>query len=233
MFPGAVLRPGIVTGTRLEARCVLRVGELYRIACSGANAQAARLAAEHLIVEGFPGLVSFGLAGALSGDHEPGDLILAQAVILPGGQRCECDAPWRRRVERRLDAAGLKITTGTIAGSERMLADPQDKAHLGRATGALAVDMESHATASAADAADVPCLVLRAIADGLQDRIPAAAQVAVGSNGAIRYLALAATLASRPGDVASLLRLARAGRAGLDSLRRAAELLGPAAFGLL
>ena len=65
---------GIVTGLASEAACLGKV-QFCRVA--GADAVRAGLAARALIAEGCLGLLSFGLAGGLDPNLEPGAVIVA------------------------------------------------------------------------------------------------------------------------------------------------------------
>jgi hypothetical protein len=57
--------------------------------------------------------------------------------------------------------------------------------------------------------------------------LPRAALAAAGPDGALRLGALAAALLARPGDIGDMIRLARASRQALRSLRGVAALGGP------
>jgi hopanoid-associated phosphorylase len=205
--------PGAVVGLRREARLLARLAPGIRVACSGADPDRAARAAERLLAEGAPGLVSFGLAGGLAPGLPPGRLLLPAGVLLPEGGTLAVDPAWHARARAALPAA----ETAPVAGSDHALADPAAKAALHRA-GAVAVDMESHAVARAAAAAGKPFLVIRAVADPAGRALPRAALVAVAPDGGTRLAAVLLALARRPGEVAGLLRLARDGAAAFAAL---------------
>jgi hopanoid-associated phosphorylase len=217
---------GVVTGLRAEARCL--GGLDVAVACSGAQPARARAEAARLIAEGAVGLVSFGLAGGLSPAVAPGDLILADAVVLPHGERIATDLAWRSRLSALIEVAGRAPHQAAVAGSDRLLATVAVKRALFAATGALAVDMESHAVAEVAHAAGRPFLVLRAIADPADQALPRTATVALGPGGEVRLLAVARALLERPAELPALLRLGRQSRRALAALRRVVLLAGPA-----
>ena len=214
---------GIVTGLRAEARCLGGLG--VAVACSGARPARARAEAARLIAEGMAGLVSFGLAGGLSPTLASGDLVLADAVVLPTGERLTTNLTWRSRLSARIEAAAPHQVA--VAGSEHLLVTSAAKRALFAATGALAVDMESHAVAEAAHRAGLPFVVLRAIADPADQALPRAATMALGPGGEVRLLALARALVERPGELSALLRLGRQSRRALAALRRVVLLAGP------
>jgi len=197
------------------------------VACSGARPTRARAEAARLIAEGAVGLVSFGLAGGLSPALASGDLVLADAVVLPDGERIATDLAWRSRLSARIEIAGRAPHQAAVAGSDRLLATVAAKRALFAATGALAVDMESHAVAEVAHAAGRPFLVLRAIADPADQALPRAATVALGPGGEVRLLAVVRALLDRPAELPALLRLGRQSRRALAALRRVVLLAGP------
>jgi adenosylhomocysteine nucleosidase len=215
---------GVVTGARAEARCL--GGLDVAVACSGARPARARAEAARLIAEGAAGLVSFGLAGGLSPALTSGDLVLADAVVLPAGERLTTDHAWRSRLAARIEAAAPR--QAAVAGSERLLVTNAAKGALFVATNAVAVDMESHAVAEAARRAGLPFVVLRAIADPADQTLPRAATVALGRHGEVRLPAVARSLLERPGELPALLRLGRQSRQALAALRRVVLLAGPA-----
>jgi hopanoid-associated phosphorylase len=217
---------GVVTGLRAEARCL--GGLDIAVACSGARPARARAEAARLLAEGAVGLVSFGLAGGLSPAVAPGDLILADAVMLPHGERIATDLAWRSRLSALIEVGGRAPHQAAVAGSDRLLATVAAKRALFAATGALAVDMESYAVAEVVHAAGRPFLVLRAIADPADQALPRAATVALGPGGEVRLLAVVRALLGRPAELPALLRLGRQSRRALAALRRVVLLAGPA-----
>ena len=78
-------------------------------------------------------LVSFGIAGALSGELPIGTVIDATRVVDESGAVLWEGGP--------LGATSAR--TGTILGATRIVDDPAERARLHAATGAIAVDMES------------------------------------------------------------------------------------------
>src|SRR5438132_11498743 len=78
-------------------------------------------------------LVSFGIAGALSGELPVGTVIDATRVVDESGAVLWEGAP--------LGVAPAR--TGTILGADRIVDDPSERARLRAETGADAVDMES------------------------------------------------------------------------------------------
>ena len=217
-------RLGVICGFQAEAAC-LRAQDIA-VVCSGGSTRRALAEAKHLVARGAAGLVSFGLAGGLDPSLRAGDLILADAVLAADGRRLATDALWTSRLAELAQAAGLIPRRGVILGGDRLVPTPEAKRALFRMTRTLAVDMESHAVATAASEAGLPYLVVRAIADGAKQTIPPAARAALTSDGRIRTLVVLGRLLRSPSQTAELIRLGMASRRGLASLRRVAA-LGP------
>jgi nucleoside phosphorylase len=113
---------------------------------------------------GVPGgqLVSFGIAGALSGDLPIGTVIDATRVVDESGAVLWEGGP--------LGAGAAR--TGTILGASRIVDDPAERARLHQRTGAEAVDMESGPLARSGQLAGC----LRAISDTPTRRLGGVAQ---------------------------------------------------------
>ena len=220
-------RIGVITGLVGEAECLDVLAEPERPATevAGANALRARASASALVARGCRALLSFGVAGGLDPALRAGDLVLARSVCATDGRTFATDEAWRERLEAALDGL-VPVAIADFAGSERMIATPVEKAALRQATGAAAVDMESHGVALAANEARVPFLVLRAIADSAADAIPEWVLDGVAADGSLDPKRIAARLFVRPWAVWSLIGAARNNGRALSSLRRVALLAG-------
>jgi adenosylhomocysteine nucleosidase len=118
-------------------------------------------------------LVSFGIAGALSGELPIGTVIDATRVVDESGAVLWEGGP--------LGAAQAR--TGTILGASRIVDDPAERARLHAETGADAVDMESGSLARSGRL--VGCL--RAISDTPTRRLGGVAEGAK-ANGEVDYV---------------------------------------------
>lgn len=204
-------RVGFLCGLGAEARIARDFG-FPAIACGGQKASAERAIAD-LIAAGADLLVSFGITGALAPDLAPGTILIADAVMMPEG-----DARWADRDRlRRLTEGQSDFRIGHILGSSRIIAIPEDKALIFRQTSCVAVDQESQYAA----ASGKPFLVLRAIADGAGESLPAAILNGLDAQGRTRPGAVLATLLRRPGDIPATLRAAWRTRQALCRLREA------------
>lgn len=215
---------GVVTGFRAEARC-LPAG-LASVVCSGAEPERARHLAGELVAAGASLLISFGVAGALGPGLVTGDLVLPEAVLTPDDRRLACDVEFRTRLAAALTAQGIRqVAAPLLAGSGMIVSEPAARRALFARTGATAVDMESHAVAEAAAAAGRPFLVIRAIADTADDRMPSLAAKALRPDGSTDVSAVLRGLLVHPGDLPDLLRLATRTRRALRTLARTAPAL--------
>jgi len=234
---------GIVTGIAAESRVVTRSLPAIdptmqahhlegRLACAGANSLRAKACAVRLLGEGAGALVSFGIAGGLDPSLAPGRLLLPMSVR---GEDAEIaiDGAWRSRVESLLAEAGQAAVGGLHLGSATVIAGAGDKQDRFRASGASAVDMESHAVAAVAAEAKVPLLILRAVADPAERSLPRLVIGGIGPDGEPRNGLIAARLCLQPWRLRDLLRLREDTRQALRALAEAARVIGPALFGRL
>lgn len=212
---------GVLTGLDAEARLLRGHGEggALIVACTGANPRRAREEVGRLLSQGATALVSFGLAGGLSPALRAGDLVLAERVVLPEGRSVATDAAWRQAVLARAELF-REASGGAVAGVDRLLVTTEEK-RLAAASGAVAADMESHAVALAAQEADVPFVVLRAVSDPAGQALPSVARVALKPGGRVDTGAVAMALVRRPSEWPAVLRLALDTRAAMATLRGA------------
>ncbi len=217
---------GAITGSKRERDCFDTGRQDLDIRCSGALPFRAQALATELVDRGCAGLLSIGLAGGLDPALKPGDVILSSTVISADGAKVPADAAWRDRVAADLETTGLRFRIGAIAGLDELVRLSETKRAVRSATGALAVDMESHAVMRIAAAAGLPFLAVRVIADGAADELPKAAERAVAADGGVAVLRLLGALLRRPGDVAGMILLARRSASGFETLRRIAPLAG-------
>ena len=196
------------------------------VRCYGPGPEAASHAADELLAAGCGALLSFGVAGGLHPALPAGHLVLADAIVTPQGQRFPTDAAWGARLCALL-TGDRKAGPGTIAGSDQPLFSVAEKRALHEATGAVAVDMESHAVGRAAAGAGVPFMAVRAVCDPATSAVPGCLADAVDDTGRPRLGMILARLAARPADLPRLLVLARHQRLALAALRCVGGDAGP------
>jgi adenosylhomocysteine nucleosidase len=200
--------PGFLVGFAAEAKIARPMG--WAVAIGGGSTDGAARAVRQLIDKAPAGVVSFGLACGLDPALPAGTLVVADEV-LSGGQL------WRTDVSLSARLGGM--TGHRCLGLERILASPVEKQLLGRETGAAVADMESGAVAEIAGAMGVPFAVLRVICDPAGLALPPAALVALDPTGHIAPAALAWSILTHPGQIWSLLALARDAATARRALR--------------
>jgi len=175
---------------------------------------------------GARGVISIGVAGALSPQLRPGDVVVA-AAILAQGKRFAADSAWSARLVARLPGAIL----APIAGTDALIAMAAEKARMFEATGAHAADIESHIAAEVAQSRGLPFAGLRIIADAATSDLPACASVALTPGGKVNLAAVLGSVVKRPGQMPQALRMARESSAAFAALFRCRTLLGDSLLG--
>jgi nucleoside phosphorylase len=135
-------------------------------------------------------VISSGFAGGLAAGLEVGDLVLATNFTSP-----ELRA-------RAVDALPNGFTEGTLLTRLEVISTAREKAQLAHTAGAIAVDMETEAIATACTAAGVPLLAIRAISDSAADDLPVPFEICFSlRKQRPKPLALFAYLATHPGRI--------------------------------
>ena len=172
---------------------------------TGPGPQRADLGCRRLIAEQAPRwVVSAGFSGGLQPGVKLGDIVVASGTSDPNGGTLEIDLKMPADPEHGLHVGRL-LTIDHVA---RTIAE---KTGLGVATGALAVDMESHAVAQVCRELGVPFLAVRVISDDLESELPAEAAGLLGGNGVVKFGAAAAALWKRPAALGELWQLREVG----------------------
>jgi len=209
----------VVVGLEFEAR--IAAGPGMQVICSGDGRQLAT-ALSRAITDDCRGLVSFGVAGGLAPELQPGDCVVGSAV-LSGSTRLEMDRHWSQKLLATIPEA----ICGTLLGVSAPVADPKTKRTLYLKTGAMAVDMESHVVAQVAAGHGLPAAAIRVITDPAMRALPEAALIAMRPNGTTDIAAMLRFVMRRPRQVAALFRTALDARAARATLMRGRQLLGP------
>lgn len=171
------------------------------LVCGGIGAEAARRAAEAVIVLYSPPIVySVGYAGALDQSFKVGDIIRPSCVINAN------------------DGSRVTLTGGEhILVSSESVASPLQKGKMRDAFHAQAVDMEAAAVSRAAQARGVEFSVVKAISDEFDFEFPATERF-VDSNGGFSETAFALFVMVRPWLWPGVIRLARNSKRATSAL---------------
>jgi adenosylhomocysteine nucleosidase len=146
-------------------------------------------AVDHVIV--------MGIAGGVDGGLTIGDLVVPESVV-----DSHSGAQYRPTPIGDQPSRGVLVTTDTLFG-------PDDVAGL-RERGVVAVDMETSAIAAVCEAKGVSWSVFRSISDHVGDAIVDEAVLGMmRPDGSIDPWKVVRFLASRPGEIGRLMRLAR------------------------
>ncbi len=184
---------GFLVGMQAEAR-LLRGAAL--VAVSGGTRAGAMRAAARLISEGATELVSLGLAAGLDPAARPGTLLVPSRIVVDGRSTLP---------DLSLCARLGGVTAGGLLHADTAAATAAEKRALHAATGCVALDMESGIVALAG----LPFAALRAVCDPAERDLPELARLALRSDGSLAWGGMLASLRRRPGQLASLLVLAR------------------------
>jgi adenosylhomocysteine nucleosidase len=226
---------GIVVAVPAEARSLARQpianGELINLSdgamlkVSGMGPRRAALASRTLLENGATALLSWGSAGGLAPKLFPGNLILPKTVIASDQSLYHVETSWHQRLCNRLKGH-VDFHTEPLVESATVVCTPAEKVVLFHRTGAIGVDMESAAVVTVAQEARVPFMVVRAIADSVDTTIPDSSLNAVDEFGRLSCLKLIQGLAEHPGELFTLVRIARNYRAAQRTLAKVACLTG-------
>lgn len=174
-------------------------------------------------------VIATGLAGALSEDLQPGDLVLADHLIVDDQRAGLAPAPIAipcadlAHFKAALETHRIKFAAGTILTAAQILKDGGAKRAARARTGALAVDMESAAVAAEAHRRGLRFACVRAVLDTVDEEI-VGAELA-GPDGEVRPLMAASFVLRNPTAVVGLARMMRSLNRATAALAAALEAL--------
>jgi adenosylhomocysteine nucleosidase len=174
------------------------------------------------VKSGVSGILSFGVAGGLSPNLRPGDVVVASAVVTASGISRPCP-DWSRSLLKGLPWAHHMPVFGAAGPVISVL----EKEALWSATGAGAADMESGPVAEIAALYGVPFAALRVVLDPAHRALPVSALVGTRDDGQTDPVAVVKSLIGRPGDLPALIRLADDTNKAKRGLLRSRKALGP------
>ncbi len=221
MIEGAETSLAIVAVSGLARESRIASGPGVRAIAAAGNVRRLSHLIEREVARGARGVISFGIAGGLVEDIDAGTWLIGRA-ILAGDSRWQCDAAWTAALVARLPGA----ITAELAGVDVPVMRPAAKRDLQRASGAAAVDTESHVAAAIAAKHSLPFAAFRVVADSARRSLPPVAAVALTQEGKIRRSAVLRSLAGTPSQIPSVLRTAVDARRAFRALLRGRRRLG-------
>lgn len=180
----------------------------------------------------FTAVLSVGCAGALIPGLAPGQLILAPDVCMWSATgeaelvRFPIDHQLLSYARTAACQAAIPAAEGSLFTSTSILFTPEDKAQQGRATGAVAVEMESGVHAAFAAARGLPFLALRVILDPVGMALPVMKGL-MGPEGNVRAFKAVSYVATHPQHLSVLLTLKRSRATAAQALTRLCRALFP------
>jgi adenosylhomocysteine nucleosidase len=170
-------------------------------------------------------VISVGIAGGLDPDLAPGDVIVATGVAAPDRHHT-ASIDIARALAARLAKHPKRVALARLAGVDAAVMSPLAKQALRAATGAIAVDMESHVAAAFAARHGLPFAAVRVVCDPADRALPELVATALRPDGEVNLPSVLRELWRSPTQVFAMTRLARDAAAGFRGLRLCRELLG-------
>lgn len=168
-----------LTPLRLEARMVIRgapsAALVIRTGMGPARAAAAAAGLRHRLGD-TRAVAVMGFAGDLTGQLTPGTVVVADSVCSAQGANVTA-VPGAGILAGALRRAGFRVQVGRVATADHLVRG-DERGALARATGAIAVDMESAALLAGAAGWERPYAVVRVISDSPEHELISARGVA-------------------------------------------------------
>lgn len=211
-------------GLAFEAKIAAAPG--VQVVCRTAGSELEAIA-DSAVRQGYRGMISFGVAGGLASQLRAGDWIVASSIREEHTVR-QTDAVWSRKLLGMIDGA----IHAPIVGVDSPIAEPAKKRELYRATGAAAVDMESHVVARVAAKHKLAFAALRVVVDPAHRAVPPAALIDMRPDGRPNVSAMLREVMTRPSQLSPLARIAVDAFTARAAMNRVRRDLGPH-FGLM
>ena len=174
----------VVTGLAKEMK--LAAGPGLAAITSGGDPNRLRALLARRAVPGCSAVLSFGIAGGLDPNLRPGDVVVARGVIAKG-RRWPAHPALADSLAASLSGGGIEVRLADIAGVDAPLLDASSKAAARDATGAAAVDMESHVASEFAARHGLVFAALRIVCDPAESSMPAMVAKALRPDGGVDH----------------------------------------------
>ena len=154
-------------------------GQPVALLALGIGKECARIAAEMTVRCYRPDLIiSAGFGGGLQSDVEDGNIVVGTEILelrRDQGDQITWDTTYSPVRPSRIhgdDGGEVRVHYGKIVTTDEMVLRADNKARIGQATGALAVDMETSAVAAVCGARKTDFLAVRCITDTVHEDLP-------------------------------------------------------------
>ena len=206
----------IVTGLVQEAR--IATGPGMTVICSSSDPIQLRVLLAGIDPSTIRGVISFGVAGGLDPELKSGAVVIATEVMA-GDRRWIAATSLSDELIAGAGIGRQTVFRGGLVGVEKVVTGQAGKAALRSATGAAAVDMESHIAADYAHKAGLPFAALRVVSDPASRALPELATSAIKPNGDIDLRKVLRGIARNPSTIRALVSTGRDFNRALRSLR--------------
>lgn len=179
---------------------------------TGMGCENARRVSDVLLNEPYQFCVTAGFAGAVSGKHRVGDVLVPESVQELGKSKTlQCSR--NLAYAARDDGAHL---VKMFLTTDRVISSAEEKARL--APFADAVEMESFAILAAAQRCKKSAVAIRVISDSIHHDVPIAVSTLVDQNGQVSIGGVVRYVARHPLQLPALLRLGRDSHTAAEAL---------------
>jgi nucleoside phosphorylase len=215
----------IVTAIKEEAAALRwplrRVTEGYSVTTVGVGRERALSSMDTLLSKGRkPDLVlALGFCGGLTQDLRPGCLALTTRFLALGeDQVLGASTMLVEEAKRSLRFGNVPFSVGGSLTVNSIVRDSRQKQNLAKEYGVATVNMEDYWLALACANSEVPFVSVRAVVDTFHDDLPAFVEEFASTDDSGRGLGIALGAIRRPGNLLSLLSMAKKAGAAKKSL---------------